>query len=160
IIVGSGQSKKALHLNHGIPLKKISSMPYPIDLGMFDLPEKFCTESGALRLLWLGRIVPRKRLDLFLSGAAEAIRQDVDVQATVVGSVGLVRGYENLIAAFPFSDRLNWIPVMARTQVPSLMMDHDVLAQPSEEEDFGSSIAEAQACGLPVIVGATNGNAD
>jgi len=25
---------------------------------------------------------------------------------------------------------------------------------------FGSSVAEAQACGLPVIVGRTNGNAD
>ena len=35
-----------------------------------------------------------------------------------------------------------------------------MLAQPSDEENFGSSVAEAQACGLPVIVGATNGNAD
>ena len=40
------------------------------------------------------------------------------------------------------------------------MRRHDVLAQPSDEENFGSSVAEAQACGLPVIVGATNGNAD
>ena len=37
---------------------------------------------------------------------------------------------------------------------------HDVLIQPSEEEDFGSSVAEAQACGIPVIVGPTNGNRD
>ena len=34
------------------------------------------------------------------------------------------------------------------------------LVQPSDEENFGSSVAEAQACGLPVIVGNTNGNAD
>jgi len=40
------------------------------------------------------------------------------------------------------------------------MQRHDLLAQPSDEENFGSSVAEAQACGLPVIVGATNGNAD
>ena len=40
------------------------------------------------------------------------------------------------------------------------MRCHDVLAQPSDEENFGSSVAEAQACGLQVIVGATNGNAD
>jgi glycosyltransferase involved in cell wall biosynthesis len=41
-----------------------------------------------------------------------------------------------------------------------VLSQHDVLAQPSEEENFGSSVAEAQACGLPVIVGHTNGNAD
>jgi glycosyltransferase involved in cell wall biosynthesis len=47
-----------------------------------------------------------------------------------------------------------------RIQVPTLLNQQDVLAQPSEEENFGSSVAEAQACGLPVIVGHTNGNAD
>jgi glycosyltransferase involved in cell wall biosynthesis len=47
-----------------------------------------------------------------------------------------------------------------RSEVPALISRHDVLAQPSEEENFGSSVAEAQACGLPVIVGRTNGNAD
>jgi glycosyltransferase involved in cell wall biosynthesis len=35
-----------------------------------------------------------------------------------------------------------------------------VLVQPSEEEDFGSSVAEAQACGIPVIIGPTSGNRD
>jgi glycosyltransferase involved in cell wall biosynthesis len=97
---------------------------------------------------------------VFLGGAAEAIRNGLDVTLTVVGSIGLIPGYERLIADFPFPDRLTWIRAVPRREVPALLGGHDVLAQPSEEEDFGSSVAEAQACGLPVIVGATNGNAD
>jgi glycosyltransferase involved in cell wall biosynthesis len=40
------------------------------------------------------------------------------------------------------------------------MSDVDVLVQPSDEENFGSSVAEALACGVPAIVGATNGTGD
>jgi glycosyltransferase involved in cell wall biosynthesis len=65
-----------------------------------------------------------------------------------------------MIESFPFGDRLTWKRAVSRQEVPSLLNAHDVLVQPSDEEDFGSSVAEAQACGLPVIVGRTNGNAD
>jgi len=71
-----------------------------------------------------------------------------------------VPGYEKLIASFPYPGRLTWERSVPREDVPALLARHDILVQPSEEEDFGSSVAEAQACGLPVIVGATNGNAD
>jgi len=71
-----------------------------------------------------------------------------------------VPGYERLLREFPFPERLEYIANVVRYGVPDLLARHDVLCQPSEEEDFGSSVAEAQACGLPVIVGNTNGNSD
>ena len=65
-----------------------------------------------------------------------------------------------MIAAFSFPDRLTWHKKISRQEVPSVVRAHDILLQPSDDENFGSSVAEAQACGVPVIVGATNGNAD
>ncbi len=161
-IVGSRQSQRTLEEYYGIAPHLVACLPYPIDLEMFHLPPTPCppAPSGALRCLWLGRIVPRKRLDLFLNGAAAAIRSGIDLRLTIVGGVGFVPGYEKLIAAFPFPERLEWKKSLPREEVPTLLHAHDVLAQPSDEENFGSSCAEAQACGLPVIVGATNGNAD
>lgn len=160
-IVGSSISRNTLHRLHAIPEDRIFTLPYPIDLHLFQPGEsKSAGSAGCLRVLWLGRIVPRKRLDLFLDGAALAIRDGIDVRPTIVGRVGFVRGYEKMIAAFPFRDRLEWIEAIARSEVPALLRRHDVLAQPSDEENFGSSVAEAQACGLPVIVGQANGNAD
>lgn len=159
IVVGSSQSRRTLHREFHLPESRTASLPYPIDLQAFQ-PAAGATARRTKRCLWLGRIVPRKRLDLFLDGIAMAIRNGTDLEATVVGSVGFVKGYEKLIGAFPFPDRLKWIPSVPRSEVPGLIRGHDLLIQPSEEEDFGSSVAEAQACGLPVIVGRTNGNGD
>jgi glycosyltransferase involved in cell wall biosynthesis len=160
-IVGSEQSRLTLGRLYGIKPALVSIVPYPVDLNLFSpVPAASLPEAKTLRVLWLGRIVPRKRLDLFLQGAAIAAAQGVDLRLTIVGRVGFVPGYERLIRSFKFLDRLLWLQSMPRADVPRFIGHHDVLAQPSDEENFGSSVAEAQACGLPVIVGATNGNAD
>lgn len=162
-IVGSGQSKRTLVERYRIPGERVTTLPYPIDLNLFRLEMNALglqSPDSSLRILWLGRVVPRKRLDLFLDGAALAIRDGVDLRLTIVGGIGLVPGYGKLIAAFPFPERLEWIRSVPRAEVPAWLHRHDVLCQPSDEENFGSSVAEAQACGLPVIVGRTNGNAD
>jgi glycosyltransferase involved in cell wall biosynthesis len=164
-IVGSQESKRTLSKLYGIAHDRIDTLPYPIDLELFTLPRDAKGASGngadaSLRVCWLGRIIPRKRLDLFLSGAALAIRQGVDVRLTIIGGIGFIPGYDRLINAFAFPDRIRREKGIPRETVPALLHRHDVLIQPSDEENFGSSVAEAQACGLPVIVGHTNGNAD
>jgi glycosyltransferase involved in cell wall biosynthesis len=163
-IVGSQISKETLKTVYGVRNERIFTLPYPIDLNLFHLnvlrPFGSGEGAGSLRACWLGRVIPRKRLDLFLDGAALAIREGIDVRLTLVGGIGFVPGYEKLIEAFPFPDRLRWERGIPRAKVPALLGEHDVLVQPSDEENFGSSVAEAQACGLPVIVGRTNGNSD
>jgi glycosyltransferase involved in cell wall biosynthesis len=164
-IVGSQESRRTLSKLYGIVQDHIDTLPYPIDLELFTLPRDAKNAGGnggerSLRICWLGRIIPRKRLDLFLNGAVLAIRQGVDVRLTIIGGIGFIPGYDKLIKAFAFPDRLHWEKAIPRETVPALLHRHDVLIQPSDEENFGSSVAEAQACGLPVIVGHTNGNAD
>lgn len=159
IIVGSEQSRATLEHLYGIDRARLKTLPYPIDLDQFQLPFS-APPSSQLRCLWLGRIIPRKRLDLFLDAAALAIRGGTDLKLSIIGGVGFVPGYEKLIREFPFPERLKWEPFVARENIPAIIHCHDVLVQPSEEENFGSSVAEAQACGLPVIIGKTNGNAD
>ena len=162
IIVGSSVSSEILKTTYKhLTSCGVSTLPYPIDLELFKPnPPKVREATGALRVLWLGRIVPRKRLDLFLDGMALAIRNGMDVQITIVGGIGFVPGYERKIAEFPYPERLTWIRGMPREKIPALLQGNDVLIQPSDEENFGSSVAEAQACGLPVIIGHTNGNRD
>lgn len=157
IIVGSTQSRSTLARLYRV--EKTSALPYPIDLDLFR-PAPRRRIGASFRCLWLGRIVPRKRLDLFLDAADRLIRSGASIDLTVVGAPALVPQLGGLLERFPHQDRLRWIRSLPRDQVPRLMAESDALIQPSEEEDFGSSVAEAQACGLPVVVGNTSGNSD
>lgn len=159
VIVGSNQSKNTLVDLFGFKDSQVSTLPYPVDLQTFH-PGTERKISGTFRCLWLGRIVPRKRLDLFLDAAGLAIARGVGLHLTVAGDIRMVSGYETLIQSFRCPERLVWRKHVPRKDVPDLIRQHDLLIQPSEEEDFGSSVAEAQACGIPVIVGPTNGNRD
>jgi len=160
IILGSQWSVDHMVEQYQIAQTRLHAIPYPIDLQTFSPVQTSRPAQQRLRILWLGRFVPRKRLDLFLDALAIAIRQGVDVEAWVIGKSGFVPNYERLISEFPFPDRLTYRSELLRKEVPKLMSEVDLLVQPSDEENFGSSVAEALACGVPAVVGATNGTGD
>jgi glycosyltransferase involved in cell wall biosynthesis len=160
VIVGSNWSKHRLIREFGLDSTTVFVIPYPIDLSAFQPSIETRRPSDRLRLLWLGRFVPRKRLGLFLDGLEIAIRQGCDVEAWIVGRSGFVPNYESLLSKFPYQDRLKHQSAIPRADVPKLLSEVDVMAQPSDDEDFGSSVAEALACGVPAIVGHSNGTGD
>lgn len=159
-ILGSAWSVSHMTERYGIEPSRLHAIPYPIDLDFFKPSSLPRSSHQPLRLLWLGRFVPRKRLDLFLAALALAIADGCDVEAWVIGKSGFVPQYERLIEEFPYQDRIRFRPFIPRIEVPGVMAEVDVLVQPSDDENFGSSVAEALACGVPAIVGETNGTGD
>lgn len=160
LIVGSQWSRSELIRDNQVHPDRVHAIAYPIDLNVFrpgDQPRK---TTGPIHLLWLGRFVPRKRLDLLLDGMALAIRGGCDVTATIIGSSGFVPNFEKLIQEFPFPEKIIHRPSVPRSEVVAIFANVDVLVQPSDDENFGSSVAEALACGVPCIVGQTNGTGD
>lgn len=160
-VCGSRMSTDVLVETYGLDAARVRALPYPIDLSAF-APESGpgSGPGGSLELLWVGRVVPRKRLDLFLDAGALLIENGWDVRLTVVGGFAFAGGYAQLISSFPHPGRLEYVPSMPREEVGTRLQAAAVLVQPSEEENFGSSVAEALACGTPVVVGPTNGTGD
>jgi glycosyltransferase involved in cell wall biosynthesis len=155
-ICGSRVSEATLTTVYGVAPETTRSLPYPIDLERFRQAARH-VDDGLMELAWVGRIIPRKRLDLFLDAAALLIADGRDIRLTMVGGFPFAKGFQSLIDAFPFPERLSYTPRLARDDVARLLQTASVLVQPSEDEDFGSSVAEALACGTPVVVGPTNG---
>jgi glycosyltransferase involved in cell wall biosynthesis len=110
--------------------------------------------------LWLGRSEPRKRLDLLLEAYKLLLVERQDVLLKIIGGFSWAEGYKKLIDEFEFPEYINYLPSIPRTKVPELLAQCDFLIQPSEGENFGTSVAEALCCGLPVIIGPTNGTKD
>jgi glycosyltransferase involved in cell wall biosynthesis len=158
-ISGSHWSKAFLMSEYGLPDEQTRALPYPIDLDAFT-PAPGPRRLRPLDIVWIGRVIPRKRLDLFLDAGAELISSGRDIRLTVAGSFPFAAGFRRLLDTFSYPERLTYVPHLPRTEVLALLQKAAVLLQPSEEEDFGSSVAEALACGTPVVVGPTNGMRD
>jgi glycosyltransferase involved in cell wall biosynthesis len=136
--------------------ERLRAFAYPIDLTAFEGTQPLGGGSEKT-FLWLGRAAPRKRIDLFLAGFARLRARRTGVKARVVGA----------IASDPFAraalERYGAIPDLtveepvSRERVPELLASTDVLVQPSQNENFGFSLAEALAAGRAVVAGPTNG---
>jgi len=160
LICGSTWSREEM-IAYGIPPKSIKVLPFPIDMQLFDQRHQTKKEATTRKtLLWLGRIEPRKRFDLLMEAYALLLKERQDVHLKVVGNFKHVKGYRKLLDSFENSEFVEYTAHLDRSQVPNLIKQCDVLIQPSEGENFGSSVAEALCCGLPVIVGSTNGTKD
>jgi glycosyltransferase involved in cell wall biosynthesis len=145
----------------GLPGDRGFPIPYPVDLDLFRPADREPAAGRPVRLLHLGRLVPRKRLDLLLEAFQLLRRDEPGVRLQVIGSFAYARGYQALLG----DPRLTAGGVEYQAHVPraearEALRRADVLVQPSENENFGTAVAEAQACGLPVVLGPSNGTGD
>ena len=161
VICGSQWSKNKL-IDYGLKPDAVKVLPYPVDINFFSSnnhrPHRNPNDSKLF--LWLGRSEPRKRLDLLLEAFELLLQERQDVKLKIIAGFAWAPGYRKLIDNFKFPEYLEYQPSIEPAKVPKLMEQCDVLVQPSEGENFGFSVAEALCCGLPVIVGSTNGTKD
>lgn len=140
-------------------LSGATAIPFAVDLGKFH-PPAVVRERREVTFLHLGRIVPRKRIDLLLDGFALLRREVPEARLIVIGRFAYAKGYAELVSPGRLPPGVEYRPHTPRERVPELLRSVDVLVQTSENEDFGSSVMEAQACGVPVVLGPLNGTRD
>lgn len=107
--------------------------------------------NSPLQLLTLGRLAPKKRVDLAIRAVAALHAREVPVRLTVAGG-GPERGaLSRLAQELGVEDEVAFIGEVSGTAKKSAYLSADLFVLPSEDENFGIVIAEALAHGLPVI---------
>jgi glycosyltransferase involved in cell wall biosynthesis len=103
-----------------------------------------------IRLLSVGSTIPRKRMDVLLRVLA-AVKEDFpDVTLLRVGGA-FTEAQQQLARELNVEESVLVLPFLTREVLASIYRRATLLLQPSEAEGFGMPIAEAMACGCPVL---------
>jgi glycosyltransferase involved in cell wall biosynthesis len=140
---------------YGVPAERVCVAPYPIDLERFTPGE--IPSIATRRVLCVGRLDPRKRIDLLVDAVAILVRRRADFYVEVIGRDGYLPGWSALVQHAGHHLPIKYTGAVPQSQIIRRLREADVVVQPSEQEEFGHAVAEALACGIPVVTGPTNG---
>ena len=153
---------KRCYSESGVAESKTHLVPLGVDLGLFHYAgKKFAVPDAACTFLFVGGTIARKGIDVLLQAFVEAFPNRDDVQLIIKGfgsnSFYKGSGISDLIGALerarPVAPRVLYMNSdMSDTDLASLYRAADVLVHPYRGEGYGLPVAEALACGKPVIV--------
>ncbi|MFA7580143.1 glycosyltransferase family 4 protein [Castellaniella sp.] len=134
----------------GFPYDKIFPfayfLPEPIAL---EIPSR---TNHRYRILFVGQLIERKRLDLLICALGELLRRGfVNFSLQVVGSGVLAQSLQ-AHAAKVLGERLEWTGQLPMSDIQKLMARADVLVLPSRHDGWGAVVSEAMMVGTPAIV--------
>ena len=110
--------------------------------------------AGRKLLLFLGRIHPKKGCDLLLRALAGVADENPDLHLVMAGPDGgeWQRELERQAEALGVANRVSWPGMLSGDAKWGAFHAAEAFVLPSHQENFGIAVAEALACGLPVLI--------
>ncbi len=131
-------------IENGAEASAITVIPYGVDLERFHPATRMTSETGRLKLLFVGRINQRKGIKYLL----EALRllHTRQIELTVCGRV-----LDDLAMFKPFADQVRIRPSVSAGELVQAYQSADLFVFPSVAEGFAQVLLESLACGLPIL---------
>ena len=155
IVTPSNYMKKKLVEVFDLPGERISVVPVGINEDVFSI-KRNTSEGKPINLLFVGRLVKEKGLDVLLNALNE-VNVKKDAHVTVVGEGPLKGQYTELAARLGVSDKVSFKGFLTREEILSYLSRMDVLVVPSLIENFPRITLEGMGAGIPVVASAVGG---
>lgn len=107
-------------------------------------------QKGRLKLLWVGRLMPRKGILLLLDVMKE-LKEFPGITLTIVGDGVLKNLLLDTIREYELEDTVDWKGWVPYEKVRDFYGAHDVFLFTSLRESGGVQLVEAMAFGMPVV---------
>jgi len=143
-----GLQARTVVVPNGIDWEEFEDLPargaFRARLGIGDLP----------LVLFLGRLHFKKGLDTLVSAFARVKSAHSDAQLVIAGpdNEGYGRRVRAWVGDLAIEDSVHFVGHLDGNDVVHAYVDSDVFALPSYTENFGLTVVEAMACGVPVVV--------
>lgn len=127
------------------------SVVIPLGIELPNTPKRANKRGGPFVLLFLGRIDPKKNIESLLRALAR-LPETVRLQVAGNGAPDYVRRLQALAAELGLGARVEWLGYVEGARKAAVLQQARAFVLPSHSENFGISVVEALACGLPCIV--------
>ena len=117
--------------------------------------ERFPILNGKRVFLFLGRIHEKKGCDLLLRAFAKVVHEsNSDLHLVIAGPdrSGWTTQLQALADRLQISRQLLWAGMLSGDLKWGMLRAAEVFVLPSHQENFGIAVAEALACGTPVLI--------
>ena len=110
--------------------------------------------AGTRMILFLGRIHPKKGCDLLIDAFARVAHRDQLLRLVIAGpdECGWQAGLEDLASRLGIAGRVIFTGPLYGEAKWGALRSAEALALPSHTENFGITVVEALACGVPVLI--------
>lgn len=147
-------SRKDISRAYGVPSSKITVTYAGVDSSFLDLGlARTRREDDPFSLLYCGRLNgPReqKGIDVLVTALPMVVRHH-DVVLSIVGAGPRLEQYRALAEELNVSSHVKFLGFVEHERMPAYYAEADLFVLPSRRESFGLVLAEAMACGLPVV---------
>lgn len=152
-----GSRNRDYYLRYAVPPAQIFPMPYAIDNRVFaegatvaaprraELRHKLGVAPESKVLLFVGKLIPRKRPDLLVEAWLSANWEGQRPTLIFVGDGEMRKSLQRMANDAIFTEFRN------QSALPALYDLADLLVVPSEREPWGLVVNEAMACGTAVV---------
>jgi len=158
VIASSKQEFDEL-VRFGVEKDKIQIIPVGVDLIKYDVI-KSKSDKGFFRILFVGRITKDRNLELLLEAFKIVTEKLEHVKLMIVGGeerrtftdkLGYLAALKRRVVSMGVSDKVEFTDQLHGSDLIRAYNSADVFVYTSLYENFGQTILEAAAAGLPII---------
>jgi glycosyltransferase involved in cell wall biosynthesis len=104
--------------------------------------------------LYLSRIHPKKGVDLLIEAFAAVAGEDPLLHMVIAGpdQIGWQAQLQLRASVLGLADRITWTGMLSGDLKWGAFLAAELFCLPSHQENFGMVVAEALACGVPVLI--------
>lgn len=147
----------------GIDRSKVHIVPRGVDASHFspgcrrEARQQLGIPAAGQMLLWVGRLVPVKGLDVLLHAFRTLAGQLPELRLYLVGEGPLRKALARTVAAWNLTDRVSFVGPIPKPQLADWYRAADLFVLPSRSEGVPNVLRECVACGTPFVASRVGG---
>jgi len=136
--------------NSFMPDLDIKVIPNGVDMAT-NYPAAFKELATPVKLLAVGRLIQRKRVDVLI-GAVKALKEmDIEAHLSIAGDGNLTQELQKQAVELGLSDRISFLSRVEPDELAKLYRESDLFVMSSLHEGMSNAMLEAMASGLPIV---------